>query len=115
MEKLREAGALREENENLEDAYGFEVVRTDQLSPAEGRRMSGPPALSLPVGSRTGRDRDTQEAAPHGPSHAMHGIAMHGYAMHSHAMQPVRSDGPFRGRPDSPGTGGLSRGLHLGS
>jgi hypothetical protein len=29
MEKLREAGALREENENLEDTHGFEVVGTD--------------------------------------------------------------------------------------
>jgi hypothetical protein len=74
MEKLREAGAIRE------DAYGFEVVRTDQLGPADRRRMSGPPALSSPVGSRAGLDRDKQEAASHGPSHAMHGIAMHGYA-----------------------------------
>jgi hypothetical protein len=80
MEKLREAGALREENENLEDAYGFEVVRTDQMGPADGRRMSGPPALPSPVGSTAGLDRDKQEAASHGPSHAMHGIATHGYA-----------------------------------
>ena len=80
MEKLQEAGALREENENLEDTHGFEVVGTDQLGPADGRRMSGRPALSYPVGSTAGLDRDKQEAAPHGPSHAMHGIAMHGYA-----------------------------------
>ena len=39
---------------------------------SNGRRMSGQPALSSPVGSRASRDRDKQEAAPHGPSHAMH-------------------------------------------
>jgi hypothetical protein len=54
---------------------GFEVVRTDQLGPADGRRMSGPPALSSPVGSTAGLDRDKQKAASHGPSHAMHGYA----------------------------------------
>jgi hypothetical protein len=74
MEKLREAG-LMEENEKLGKTYGFEVVRTDQLGPADGRRMSGPPALSLPVGSRTGRDRDTQGPLPTGTGHAMHGYA----------------------------------------
>jgi hypothetical protein len=79
MEKLQEAGALREENENLEDTHGFEVVGTDQLGPADGRRMSGPPALSSPVGSRAGRDRDTQGPPPTGivmPCMAMHSIAM---------------------------------------
>ena len=79
MEKLQEAGALREENENLEDTHGFEVVGTDQLGPADGRRMSGPPALSSPVGSRASRDRDSQGTPPTGivmPCMAMHSIAM---------------------------------------
>jgi len=79
MEKLREAGALREENENLEDTHGFEVVGTDQLGPADGRRMSGPRALSSPVGSRASRDRDSQGTPPTGivmPCMAMHSIAM---------------------------------------
>jgi hypothetical protein len=78
MEKLREAGRRNGRNRIKKlrvETYGFEVVRTGKLSPADGRRMSSQPALSSPVGSRAGLDRDTQEAASHGPSHATHGYA----------------------------------------
>jgi hypothetical protein len=99
MEKLREAGRRnppllwREERAEPDKKLrvgtdGFEVVRTDQLGPAEGGQASGQPALSFPAGSGAGRDRDTQGAVlPRAqPCHAWHCHAWLCIALHSIAM-----------------------------
>jgi hypothetical protein len=84
MEKLREAGLRSKEraepDKKLRGDVWVQGCQDRQAGPSRGGTSVGSARPIVPAGSRAGLDRDKQEAAPHGHSHAMHGNAMHGYA-----------------------------------